>query len=97
MNQFSLIPATQQQKIQVNELNKQGKSNTQIAQAVGLDRKQIAPIKAHFSRGTYGSAMADTLEAVEALEKTTLSLERDLQRALRSNIAQLEAGLRGYA
>jgi hypothetical protein len=94
MARLPLTQATKEQKLLVNKLFGQGKTNIQIAQALGLEERQIGPIKAHFTRGTYPREKADTLEAVEALEKTTLSLERDLQRALRSNIGQLEAGLK---
>ena len=43
--------------------------------------------------GTYRLATEEAEQVVEALE-TTFGLERDLQRALRSNIEQLEPGLK---
>jgi len=77
----------------VLDLLQQGKSSREIAQAVGLMPGQVAAIKAHVTMGTYNSETAEPQELAEAID-TTFGLERDLQRALRANVAQIETGLK---
>ena len=67
----------------------------EIASRVGVSPGTVSAIKAHFTMGTYsgrGPTEVETNELIEASE-ATFSLERDLQRALRSNIEQIEPGL----
>lgn len=77
----------------------EGLSSAEVAKRLGIDAKSIGPWKAHRTRGSYGTSTTGpvnggTAERIEAAEQTTFGMERDLQRALRANIAQLESGLR---
>jgi transposase-like protein len=86
-----------EQKEQVISLVREDKlSNDEIAVRVGVARGTVSAIKAHFTRGSYGTPVATDAETDELIEaaETTFGLERDLQKALRANIDQLERGLR---
>jgi transcriptional regulator with XRE-family HTH domain len=88
-----------EQREQVNALLRQGQlSREDIATRVGVSPGTVSAIKANLTRGAYpnlaglGTSEAETDELIEASE-ATFGLERDLQRALRSNIQQIESGL----
>lgn len=93
MAQASTTPASEHQKAQVLDLLQQGRSLSEIAQVTGLSVGQVRSHKAHVTMGTYTSDTADAEEAVEAIQ-ATMGLERDLQRALRAHIDQIEPDLR---
>jgi RecB family endonuclease NucS len=69
----------------------QGLSNDQISERLKVRANTVRAVKAWLSRTHDPGAEVD--EVVDAIE-TTFGLERDLQMALRSNIEQLERGLR---
>ena len=73
-----------------------GCDSHEISAKTGWSVGKIAAIRAHHTIGTYSVAREEAeaeVEVEEALE-TKFGLERDLQRALRINIEQLEAGLK---
>jgi hypothetical protein len=71
-----------------------GHDSHEISAKTGLSVGSIAALRAHHTMGRYPLAPEEAEhEVVEALE-TKFGLERDMQRALRSNIEQLESGLR---
>ena len=83
----------------------EGKSTPEIVAEVGLPRTAVAAFRARWTQGYRpegftepgpGSTVEDDLGGadVEDAVVTTFGLERDLQRTLRQNIAQLEPGLR---
>ena len=72
---------------------REGLDSHEISSKTGLSVRAVAAIKSHDKMGTYRLATEEAEQVVEALE-TTFGLERDLQRALRSNIEQLEPGLK---
>ena len=84
-----LSPATDRQKAQVLDLLQQGRSHREIAHATGLEPLQVSAHQSHLTRGTYQAEAADTEEVTQAIE-ATFGLERDL----RSNIEQIEPGLK---
>jgi len=84
------------QKSQIIALLQSGQdSREEIAATVGVSPGTVSAIKAHITMGTYGEPVSEieTDELIEASE-ATFGLERDLQLALRSNIEQLEPGLK---
>lgn len=87
---------SKKQKTQIISLLRQGKlEREQIAQKVGVSPGTVSAIKAHITMGTYDDAYVseeETNELVNAAE-TTFGIERDLQRALRENICQLDPEL----
>lgn len=87
---------SEEQKNQIISLLQAGQmSREEIASKAGVSPGTVSAIKAHLTMGTYGglgASEAETDELIEASE-ATFGLERDLQRALRSNIEQLETGL----
>ncbi len=92
-----MATVTDDQKAQIIDLLEAGGiSREQIASQVGVSPSTVSAIKAHITMGTYKSAAASDAETEELIEasETTFGLERDLQAALRSNIEQLESGLR---
>jgi transposase-like protein len=87
---------SEEQKTQIISLLQQGQlSREEIAFKVGVSPGTVSAIKAHITMGTYGGLAATESETDELIEasEATFGLERDLQRALRSNIQQLEPGL----
>src|SRR5262245_36039604 len=87
---------SEEQKSQIIALLQLGQSSREeIAAKVGVAPGTVSAIKAHISMGTYGEPASEieTDELIEASE-ATFGLERDLQLALRSDIEQLEPGLR---
>lgn len=67
----------------------------EIAARVGVSPGTVSAIKAHITMGTYGGPGPSEVEMDELIEasEATFGLELDLQRALRSNIEQIEPGL----
>ena len=85
-----LSPVTTEQQDEIITLLEDGLSSEDISAKVGLPPRTVRAIMAHITMGTYGG---DATEIEDAIE-TTFGLERDLQNALRSNIQQLEEGLK---
>lgn len=87
---MSSIP--ENQKSEIIALVREGNlTKEQIAAKVEVSPRTVSAIRAHLTMGTYELSEAD--EVIDAIE-TTFGLERDLQIALRSNIGQLEEGLK---
>src|ERR1035438_4106553 len=78
-----------EQKAQILALIERGLSSPEIAQQVGVGKMVVAGYRASIAR----ERNAESEEVIAAVE-TTFGLERDLQGALRSNIDQLETGLK---
>jgi hypothetical protein len=95
MVRHPLVPVTEQAKTQIFDMRQKGQSSSEISQALGGSPtpSQVAAIIAHGTMGTYGEGAVEALELVEAFD-AKIGLERDLQRALRANIDQLERGLK---
>jgi transposase-like protein len=79
----------------------QGLSCKEVAQQLGIDPLTVSAWKAHATRGSYQSSTSGpaseemaTDGQIEVAERTTFAMERDLQKALRANIAQLQPDLR---
>jgi hypothetical protein len=61
----------------------------EIGRRTGATRARIGAINAHLTRGTYEKVQnVEMLDELEASTETTFGLERDLQNALRRNIAR---------
>lgn len=92
---MSSITAGQRQQV-ITLLQEGQLDRDQIATRVGVAPGTVSAIKAHITMGSYTAATkvatAETDELIEAAE-ATFGLERDLQKALRANIQQLEDGL----
>jgi hypothetical protein len=87
---------TQPEKVdQILELLASGvDDNREIAARVGVSPGSVAAVKAHVTMGTYERETETIAEQIESAADLKFGLERDLQRALRNNIQQLEKGLR---
>ena len=85
----------------------QGMSTEQVARRLGVRAGTVRAWKAHGTMGTYGAApllapASDDADGetplmsgvVAEAEELKFGLEKDLHQAVRSNIAQLEPGLR---
>jgi RecB family endonuclease NucS len=83
------MSASQEQKAQILDLIGQGLTSSEIAKQVGVGMMVVAGHKAALTKAGE-TPVAVIIDAVE----TTFGLERDLQRALRKNIEQLESGLK---
>jgi len=81
---------TDEKRTVVIKMIREGRDSHEISAKTGLPVMSIAGIRTNYTRGRYAD---ETPVVAEALE-TTFSLERDLQHALRSNIEQLESGLK---
>gem|GEM_PF-722314 len=91
LDERKMSPISEEQKSEVIALIKEGKlSAEQIAEKVEVYPGTIRAIKAHLTMGHYDLEADEVIDAVE----TTFGLERDLQKALRNNIEQLEQGLK---
>jgi len=83
---------TKEQRESALTMIRRGCATPEISAETGLSERTIASIRANDTMGRYA---LEEIEAVaEALENVTFGLERDLQDALRSNIEQLESGLK---
>ncbi len=71
---------------------REGLAVEEISRRLGVPRGSIIAVKAHVKMGTYEDEPVE--KVLEEAVETTFGLERDLQRALRSNIEQLEQGLK---
>jgi len=88
-----MTPISEEQKTQIiSLLQEEQLKREEIASRVGVSPGTVSAIKAHITMGRYGPSEDETEELIEASE-ATFGLERDLQKALRSNIQQLEPGL----
>lgn len=89
------MPVTAVQRQAIIAALSEGLDNQQIAARVGVSPGSVAAVKAHVSMGTYGDAGGAAESEVEVANAVdaAFGLERDLQMALRQNIAQLEPGL----
>jgi len=86
-----MSPVSDSQKSEIIRLIQQGKlSSEQIATKMKVSPGTIAAYRAHVTMGRYREPSEAEIEALE----TTFGLERDLQKALRANIEQLEKGLK---
>lgn len=83
-----------EQRTKIIALLHEGRDRDEIASLVGVSPGTVSAIKAHITMGTYGvlTSEGETDELIEASE-VSFGLERDLQRALRLHIQQLESGL----
>jgi transposase-like protein len=91
----SLKRMSDEQRAEIHRLLLQGASRYDIAAQVGVTPGQVSAIRAWMTMRASvppPPVDADNDEIVEAVE-TTFGLERDLQEALRRNVAQLEPGL----
>jgi len=86
---------TEQQRDQILALLKEGLESKPIAERVGVSLGTVRSVRANLTMGHYGdiAAISEVAEVADAID-TTFGLERDLQSALRHNIAQLENGLK---
>jgi RecB family endonuclease NucS len=82
------MSSSEEKKKQILGMLEQGMSSVEIAGIVGVGKMVVAGYKAALTKAQ-GRAASEVADAVE----TTFGLERDLQRALRQNIKQLERGL----
>ena len=79
--------------ISARQMITDGKSNEEIRKTLGIPVTAIAAFRANQTRKSYENRTED--EAVEATAiEFTISMERDLQLALRSKIEQIEKGLK---
>ena len=83
----------------------EGKSTSEIVEEAGIPARGVAAFQASWTRGYRPESLAGLepspdlddgmgSDEVEDAVVTTFGLERDLQRTLRDNIAQLEPGLK---
>jgi Endonuclease NucS len=89
-------PVSDEQIRAIRALSAEGQSSKEIAGKLGLATMQVAGVKAAETRGAYGAienaAAPEDTEVASAVD-TAFGLERDMQKALRENIEQLEQGL----
>src|SRR5690554_2892188 len=91
-----MASVSDEQKLQIIALLRENNmGREEIASHVGVSPGTVSAIKAHVTMGTYSNRDESNTETDELIEATeaTFGLERDLQRALRLNIQQLELGL----
>jgi hypothetical protein len=90
------MPITEAQRDQILALLEETPvpSSPEISEKIGVAPQQVAAVKAHVTMGTYPTRDGTTEEGlnVEAVD-AAFGLERDLQNALRANIAQLDPNL----
>lgn len=89
---------SEQQRATIRRLSTEGLKAPEIATATGLPERTIAGITAWLNNPESWKRVSEgnrdiAAEVVDAVE-TTFGLERDLQKFLRENIEQLEAGLK---
>jgi RecB family endonuclease NucS len=88
-----MSPISEKQKSEVIALLQEDKlSAEEIAEKVEVYPGTVRAIKAHLTMGHYDD-LSEAEKVIDAVE-TTFGLERDLQKALRYNIEQLEQGLK---
>ena len=93
------MPVSLAQRQAIIAAIKEGRSSEDIAAQVGVSKGTVIAVKANLSRRP-PPFPSDDVEDVEGAEEevanavdTAFGLERDLQKALRENIEQLEPGL----
>jgi RecB family endonuclease NucS len=79
---------------QIISLIQSGESNFLVAKKLDVSPGTVSAIKAHITMGTYSAPSDEETEELIDASETAFGLEKDLQMALRSNIEQLEPGLR---
>jgi hypothetical protein len=87
-----MTPVTPEQTEAILGLVAQGVDRETIAHQIGVTPGQVSAVKAVANRGKRVSEISTDEVIGDAIE-TTFGLERDLQRALRDHIDQLEPGL----
>jgi RecB family endonuclease NucS len=87
-----MSPVSDGQRSEIVKMLRDGLAVEEISRRLGVPRGSIIAVKAHVKMGTYEDEPAE--KVLEEAVETTFGLERDLQRALRSNIEQLEHGLK---
>jgi len=85
---------TDEQKKQVVNLLKKGMTPKEISEALGFPMRSVGSIKSHLTMGSYVENGDETIEEITTAQETTLSIERDLQTFLCSNLEQIELGLK---
>jgi RecB family endonuclease NucS len=87
-----MVPVTTDQKAEILSLLGQGINRHEIAERIGVTPGQVSAVKAVAARGNrFDDVQSD--EVVGDAIETTFGLERDLQKALRDHIEQLEPDL----
>lgn len=86
------MPVSEDQKREILKLLGEGLKSPEISQRLGVPDYTVRGIKSWYTKAHDRTDEDDDL-VVEAIE-ATFGLERDLQLALRKNIAQLEPGLK---
>src|SRR5271156_1642388 len=86
------MPVSDDQKREILKLLDEGMKAPEIGQRLGVPDYTVRGIKAWYTQ-TRDRTDEDDHVVVQAIE-ATFGLERDLQLALRKNIAQLEPGLK---
>jgi RecB family endonuclease NucS len=87
------MPLSESQAAEVVKLLEDGRDAHEIAENLGVPFRNVVAIKAAQKR-LKNQARTETEELVDEAVEQTFALESDMQDALRSNIAQLEAGLK---
>lgn len=75
------------------ELLQKDSTDLEIAKQLDISPYSVRAVRAHITMGTYGQSKSENEEFIEA-EEVRFGLEKDLQRAVRQNIEQLEPGLK---
>ena len=87
-----MIPVTAEQKVEIVALLDQGINRHDVAERVGVTPGQVSAVKAVAARVSRSSDLESDEVVGDAIE-VTFGLERDLQKALRDHIEQLEPDL----
>jgi RecB family endonuclease NucS len=87
-----MVPVTAEQKTEILALLGQGLDRNEVAERLGVTPGQVSAVKAVAARGNRSGEIETDKALGDAIE-TTFGLERDLQRALRDHIEQLEPDL----
>jgi RecB family endonuclease NucS len=89
-----MSPISTDKRAEVLALLREGEDNAAVAAKTGVPVGSVAAIKAHDKMGHYdGAASTQQSDEAQGSMETVFGLEKDLQGALRSNIAQLEEDL----
>src|SRR5262245_28270957 len=84
-------PVTPEQSAEIHRLNAEGLNRNEIAETVGVTRRQVDSVLAWIK--IRDRKVDDEADEIADAIGTSFGLERDLQMALRGNIEQLEPGL----
>lgn len=89
-----MSPVSTEQRAEIMALHEQGIENTSIAAKLDLPLRSVGSVVAWEKiRNRQSPPTAEEAEEVETAIEAAFGLERDLQKALRGNIEQLEKGL----